>query len=75
MPPTPNLPRRITGLTWFVIVGLLLSGVTAIPLQNELNAISQHRRILRRSFRSADSVVRQAAGGEETRGLGGPRSI
>jgi hypothetical protein len=39
MPPSPNLRRQIKGLTRFVIVGLLLSGVTAIPLQTELVAV------------------------------------
>jgi hypothetical protein len=33
------LRRRIKLLTWLFIVGLLLSGVTAIPLQGELNLL------------------------------------
>lgn len=32
-----TLRRRITLLTWLFIVGLLLSGVTAIPLKTELD--------------------------------------
>jgi hypothetical protein len=34
-----NLRFRIKLLTWFFIIGLLLSGVTAIPLQGELNTL------------------------------------
>ena len=33
------LRRRIKLLTWFFIVGLLVSGVTAIPLPGELNLL------------------------------------
>jgi hypothetical protein len=33
----PILRRRIKALTWFFIFGLVLSGVTAIPLQTELD--------------------------------------
>ena len=33
----PILRRRIKLLTWFFIVGLVLSGATAIPLLSELN--------------------------------------
>lgn len=32
-----QLRRRIHGLTWFFVVGLVVSGVTAIPLVTELN--------------------------------------
>ena len=35
----PTLRRRIKWLTWFFIVGLFLSGVTAIPLQGELDLL------------------------------------
>ncbi len=31
------LRRRIAVLTWFLIAGLLISGLTAIPLQTEVN--------------------------------------
>jgi hypothetical protein len=34
-----SLRRRIMLLTWLFIVGLILSGVTAIPLQGELNLL------------------------------------
>jgi hypothetical protein len=34
-----TLRRRIKLLTWLFIVGLVLSGVTAIPLQGELNLL------------------------------------
>jgi hypothetical protein len=37
MSPAPILPRRIKALTWFFIVGLMLSGATAIPLLPELD--------------------------------------
>jgi hypothetical protein len=33
------LRRRIKWLTWFFIVGLVLSGATAIPLQSEVNLL------------------------------------
>ena len=39
MSPAPSLRRRIKGLTWFVIIGLVLSGATAIPLQTELDGL------------------------------------
>lgn len=35
-----QLRRRLRGLTWFFIFGLVLSGVTAIPLVTELNWLS-----------------------------------
>jgi hypothetical protein len=34
-----NLRRRIKLLTWLLIIGLVLSGATAIPLQGELNLL------------------------------------
>ena len=36
------LHRRIKWLTWLFIVGLVLSGVTAIPLQSEVNCLADH---------------------------------
>jgi hypothetical protein len=33
--------KRIKGLTWLFIIGLLISGVTAIPLETELNAAAK----------------------------------
>ena len=35
------LHRRLHGLTWFFIIGLFLSGVTAIPLEWELNLLAK----------------------------------
>ena len=35
----PVLRRRIKWLTWLFIIGLVLSGATAIPLQAELNQL------------------------------------
>ena len=35
------LRRRIRGLTWFVIVGLVLSGATAIPLMPEVDWLAE----------------------------------
>jgi hypothetical protein len=35
------LRKRIRWLTWFFIVGLLISGITAIPLEWELNMIAK----------------------------------
>ncbi len=35
------LRRRIKWLTWFFIVGLFLSGATAIPLESELNLLAR----------------------------------
>lgn len=35
-----QLRRRICWLTWFFIIGLVLSGVTAIPLVTEVNWLS-----------------------------------
>jgi hypothetical protein len=35
-----TLRRRIKLLTWLFIVGLVLSGATAIPLQGELNLLT-----------------------------------
>jgi len=37
VPRTETLQRRIRLLTWFFIIGLALSGATAIPLQCELD--------------------------------------
>ncbi|TAL07466.1 MAG: hypothetical protein EPO07_00145 [Verrucomicrobia bacterium] len=37
MPTEPNLRPRIKLLTWLFIVGLVLSGATAIPLTSELD--------------------------------------
>ena len=34
------LQRRIKTLTWLFIIGLVLSGATAIPLQSELNLLA-----------------------------------
>jgi hypothetical protein len=34
-----QLRRRLRGLTWLFIAGLVLSGVTAIPLVSEVNAL------------------------------------
>jgi hypothetical protein len=36
-----QLRRRLRLLTWFFIVGLVLSGVTAIPLEWELDALAK----------------------------------
>ena len=36
MSPERNLRRRINALTWLFIIGLTISGATAIPLQSEL---------------------------------------
>jgi len=36
-----NLRRRIKLLTWLFIVGLVVSGATAIPLEGELNVLVQ----------------------------------
>ena len=35
------LRRRIKAMTWFFILGLVLSGVTAIPLPSELDTLVQ----------------------------------
>jgi hypothetical protein len=35
-----TLRRRIKLLTWFFIIGLVLSGATAIPLQSEVNLLA-----------------------------------
>jgi hypothetical protein len=35
-----TLRRRIKLLTWFFIIGLVLSGATAIPLQGEVNLLA-----------------------------------
>lgn len=35
------LHRRIKWLTWFFIIGLVISGATAIPLVTELNLLTQ----------------------------------
>jgi hypothetical protein len=37
----PILRRRIKLLTWFFIIGLVISGATAIPLVTELNLLTQ----------------------------------
>ena len=37
VPRTETLQRRIRLLTWFFIIGLVLSGATAVPLQWELD--------------------------------------
>jgi len=34
-----QLRRRIKGLTWLFILGLVLSGATAIPLDSELDGL------------------------------------
>jgi len=36
-----QLRRRICTLTWLFIIGLVLSGATAIPLQSELNLLAR----------------------------------
>jgi len=36
-----NLRNRIKALTWFFIVGLVLSGATAIPLQSEVDCLAK----------------------------------
>jgi hypothetical protein len=36
------LRRRIKWLTWLFIIGLVLSGVTAVPLQFEVNWLADH---------------------------------
>jgi uncharacterized membrane protein len=36
-----TLRRRITWWTWFFIVGLVISGVTAIPLVTELELLTR----------------------------------
>jgi hypothetical protein len=33
--------KRIKGLTWLFIIGLIISGATAIPLETELNAAAK----------------------------------
>ena len=38
---TARLERRIRQLTWVVIAGLVVSGITAIPLEPELNCAAQ----------------------------------
>lgn len=37
-----QLHRRIKLLTWFFIIGLFLSGATAIPLLPEVNWLANH---------------------------------
>lgn len=39
--PHKKLSQRIKALTWIFIVGLVISGVTAIPLQSELAWLTQ----------------------------------
>src|SRR5688572_7665904 len=51
-----QLCRRIKACTWLLITGLIVSGVTAIPLQTELD-------ILARLFRSENLAPEQAASG------------
>ena len=36
-----TLRRRIKLLTWFFIVGLVISGATAIPLESEVNLLAK----------------------------------
>ncbi len=36
-----QLRRRIKGCTWLLIAGLVVSGVTAIPLQTELDVLAR----------------------------------
>jgi len=40
MTPEAILKRRITVLTWLFIIGLVLSGATAIPLRQEVDALA-----------------------------------
>jgi hypothetical protein len=35
------LRKRVVAGTWFIIIGLVLSGVTAIPLQTELDLVAR----------------------------------
>jgi len=37
---TEILARRVRGLTWLFIAGLVISGATAIPLESELNHLA-----------------------------------
>jgi hypothetical protein len=39
---TPKLRRRIKRCLWVVIIGVALSGITAFPLETELNFLSDH---------------------------------
>ncbi len=50
------LRQRIRIWTWFVILGLIISGATAIPLESELN-------LLAKMLGVADSTSAQAASG------------
>ena len=36
-----QLRRRLKGCTWLLIVGLVISGVTALPLQSELDLLAR----------------------------------
>lgn len=36
------LRRRIKSLTWLFIIGLVVSGATAIPLRTEVNRLAEH---------------------------------
>jgi len=37
-----NLRRRVHALTWLMIVGLVVSGITAIPLKREIDWLVRH---------------------------------
>jgi hypothetical protein len=41
MPRELVLRRRVVGWTWVIIIGLVISGVTAIPLQTEMDLIAR----------------------------------
>ncbi len=59
-----TLRRRIKLLTWLFIIGLVLSGVTAIPLQGEVNLLvnfigsnSESSELLRWLLRVRDALT------------------
>ena len=49
-----GLRRRIRLLTWFFIIGLVLSGATAIPLQTEVNWLAK--------FTGAEKLAAESTG-------------
>jgi hypothetical protein len=51
-----QLRRRLRGWTWLLIIGLVVSGVTALPLQSELELVA-------RWLGAGDATPEQAASG------------
>jgi hypothetical protein len=41
IPREPTLRRRVLACTWIIIIGLVVSGATALPLQTELDLLAR----------------------------------